>query len=327
VLALTQSGGATHELPFTVLPPNPALSGLPVRVNLDGTAQSLRLEGSGLDRIESVSSEAGEIHGAALASGWSGSIRLKPGLHVGDVFAVSLKVKDVAAPVAVPDAIKVFGPRPSITDVKKSVPATVGLTLRPDELPAGTVVGLSLTFRGSGDSSSEGDARPRVDLGCKSGSLRKSFSLFPDDHVPGIDVSAASPGMLFLSVDPAMIGYPGCLLAASIEIEPEGRSDSLVIGRVIRVPSLQQFTLTSEKLGPSTYVGILKGHDLDVIGKTGWDADNGVRVDSVPEPVPGDRSSLETIRVGLPWPAPAPHAPLYVWFRGEDKGRQTTVAY
>ena len=56
-------------------------------------------------------------------------------------------MKDVAAPVAVPDAIKVFGPRPSITAVNKSVPAAVGLTLRPDELPAGTAVGLVLTYR------------------------------------------------------------------------------------------------------------------------------------------------------------------------------------
>jgi hypothetical protein len=133
--------------------------------------------------------------------------------------------------------------------------------------------------------------------------------------------------MLFLSLDPAMIGYPGCLLTASIDIEPEGRSDSFTMGRVIRVPQLEQFTLTNEQLGPSTYVGILKGHDLDVIEKTGWDADNGVRVDSVPEPVPGDKSSLETVRVALPWPAPAPHAPLYVWLRGEDKGRQTAAGY
>jgi hypothetical protein len=328
LLALTQSGGATHEAPLTVLPPNPAISGLPVRVNLDDAAQPLRFEGSGLDRIESISSEAGEIQGAALASGWAGSIRLKPGVHVSDVFTVSLKVKDVAAPVAVPDAIKVFGPRPSITDVKKSVPATVGLTIRPNELPAGTVVGFALTFRRYGDASSNAEeVRPRVDLRCKSGGLRKALSLSPDDHVPGADLSAASPGMLFLSVDPAMIGYPGCLLAASIDIEPEGRSDAFTIGRVIRVPQLEQFTLTNEQLGPSTYVGILKGHNLDVIEKTGWDADNGVRVDSVPEPVPGDKSSLETIRVGLPWPAPAPHARLYVWFRGEDKGRQSNVAY
>jgi hypothetical protein len=328
LLSLTQSGGATDKVPFTILPPNPAISGLPVRVNLDDAAQPLRFEGSGLDRIESVTSEAGEIRGAALASGWAGSIRLRAGARVGDVFAISLKVKDVAAPVAVPSAIKVSGPRPSITDVKKSVSTAFGLTLRPDELPAGTVVGMVLTFRRFEDGSFDaGVVRPHVDLGCKSGGLRKALSLSPDDHVPGVDLTAASPGMLFLSVDPGLIGYPGCLLAASIDIEPEGLSDAFAIGRVIRVPQLEQFTLSNEQLGQSIYAGTLKGRDLDVIEKTGWDADNGVRVDSVPEPVPGDKSSLETIRVGLPWPAPSPHAPLYVWFRGEGKGRKTSLTY
>jgi hypothetical protein len=132
---------------------------------------------------------------------------------------------------------------------------------------------------------------------------------------------------LFLSLDAGMVGRPGCLLAASIDIEPEGRSDPFVIGRVIRVPSLEQFTLTNEQAGPSTYVGILKGRDLDVIEKTGWDARNGVRVDYVPEPVPGNNTSLQTIRIAVPWPAPAPHAPLYVWLRGEGEGRQTTLTY
>jgi hypothetical protein len=74
-------------------------------------------------------------------------------------------------------------------------------------------------------------------------------------------------------------------------------------------------------------VGILKGRDLDVIEKTGWDARNGVRVDYVPEPVPGNNTSLQTIRIAVPWPAPAPHAPLYVWLRGEGEGRQTTLTY
>jgi hypothetical protein len=84
--------------------------------------------------------------------------------------------------------------------------------------------------------------------------------------------------------------------------------------------------LTNEQLGPATYAGILKGRDLDVIEKTGWDAHDGVRVDYVPAPVPGD-PTLQTIRIALPWPAPAPHAPLYVWLRGDDEGRQTTVAF
>ena len=57
---------------------------------------------------------------------------------------------------------------------------------------------------------------------------------------------------------------------------------------MIRVPRLDKFTLTTEKIGDSSYAGILEGRDLDVIEKAGWDAQHGVRVESIPTPVPGD---------------------------------------
>ena len=63
-----------------------------------------------------------------------------------------------------------------------------------------------------------------------------------------------------------------------------------------------------------------------MIEKTGWDAEHGVPVESIPTPIPGD-AARQTLRVVLPWPAPAPHAPLYVWLRGEAAGRKTTVVY
>lgn len=326
-LLLTQAGGSTREVPITVLPPNPVLSGLPIKINLDEPSQTLRFEGRQLDRIESISTEAGEITGAADSTGWAGSIRLKPDVRVGKVFAISLKVKELAAPLTVEGAMKVFGPRPSIIEVKKSLPPNLGMSIQPDELPAGTPVGLTFAFRRFHDASSgAAEERPQLELGCKSGGLRKTIKLSPDNHIPGAELSVAAPGMLFLSIDPSQAGYPGCLLTAIIDIEPEGRSDPFPIGRIVRLPRIDQFTLTSEQLGPATYLGILKGRDLDVIEKTGWDAQNGLPVDSVPTPVPGD-PAIQTLRVALPWPAPAPHAPLHVWLRGESEGRKTTAGY
>ena len=35
----------------------------------------------------------------------------------------------------------------------------------------------------------------------------------------------------------------------------------------------------------------------------------------------------QTLRLVLPWPAPGPHAPLYVWLRGEQTGRKTAVTF
>ena len=139
-------------------------------------------------------------------------------------------------------------------------------------------------------------------------------------------MTLAAPNLLFLSVDAGAVGYPGCVLTATFEVEPEGGSDAFTIGRVVRIPHLEQFTLTNEQIDASTYRGILKGRDLDVIEKTGWDAERGLPVDNVPTPVPGELL-IETMRVALPWPAPAPHAPLYVWLRGEQHGRKTAVSY
>jgi hypothetical protein len=127
-------------------------------------------------------------------------------------------------------------------------------------------------------------------------------------------------------MDPGVVGYPGCRLTATVLIEPEGRSDAFALGRVIRVPRLDKFALTSEKVGDASYAGTVEGNDLDVIEKAGWDTEHGLPVDAIPTPVPGEHPH-QTLRLVLPWPAPAPHAPLYIWLRGETKGRRTAVTY
>jgi hypothetical protein len=155
-----------------------------------------------------------------------------------------------------------------------------------------------------------------VELGCSTGDLRSPLKLAPEEQA----------GSIYFSLDPGKAGYPGCRLTATAVSEPEGRSDSYPLGKVIRIPRLEQLTLTNEKAGDSLFVGILKGSGLDIVEKVGWDANNGVTVDAVPTPIPAD-STKETLRVALPWPAPAPHAPLFVWLRGEDTGRQTSVTF
>jgi hypothetical protein len=324
LLALTQSGGHSSEVTFTVLPPNPVLTGLPIRINQGDASQAIHLRGVGLDRIQSITTPAGDLSGAPdNSSEWLGILKLKASAEVGSTFPLSLKLKGLDTSVIISAALKVFGFRPVITAIQKSAPASLNLTLRPDELPAGIVTGLTIAVR---QYPSAADTPPLVELGCKSGALRKSLPLLPDDHTAGADLTVAAPGLLYLSLDPGKIGYPGCRLTATVDSEPEGRSDAFTIGRLIRVPRLDQFTLTNEQLNSSNYLGILKGRDLDVLDKAGWDAQHGLRIDSVPSPTPGDPAE-QTLRIALPWPSPEPHAPLYVWLRGEEQGRKTSVTY
>ncbi len=320
-LLLAQSDGKTHEVPLTILPPNPKLSNLPLRINAGETVEPIRLEGSNLEQIESVGSGVGAITGAAQRQAWLGEIAVKKGLRTGQRFALVLKLKGLDTPMTVADAIEVVGPRPRILAVRRSMVANSGVDLHENELPAGTIVGMVLEVKGLHDG-----ARPRLDLSCKTGDSRRALALSPDEPTTGANLTFAGPGELYLSLDPGVVGYTGCGLTAAIFMQPEGLSDAVALGRVVRVPRLEQFSLTAEQIGPSTYVGVLKGWDLDLVEKTGWDTKNGLPVEAIPTPVPGE-PGMQTLRVSLPWPSPAPHAPLYVWLRGEPEGRRTPISY
>jgi len=320
-LLLAQSDGATHQVPVTVLPPDPKITNLPIRLNTGEKREALRLEGSGLDRIEGVTSEAGAITGSAGAHGWSGEIVLKSGLAKGRRFPLLLKVKGLASPVTVDDALEMVGPRPGIVSAAKSQAGDLGIELAADELPAGTAAGLVLKV-----DHLDHAVRPQIELGCQSGEVRQALTLSPSEPSHGASLSFAGPGALYLSLDPGVVGYAGCRLEATVILEPEGRSDPFVLGRVVRIPRLDKFTLTSEKVGDSSYVGILEGRDLDVIDKVGWDPQNGIPVGAIAAPIPED-PTRQTLRVVMSWPAPGPHAPIYVWLRGEQTGRKTGVTY
>ncbi len=312
-LLLTQSDGVPHEIPFTVLPPNPKLTGLPLRINAGEPSRPLRLEGTGTDRIRAVSTVAGAVTGKTGDHCWSGEIKLGASAAEGKVYPLQLRLEGHEAPVEIADAIEIIPPRPKIAAVRASVPTDLGIKLHDKELPAGATVGLSLRV----ENLPAGGGAPQVELGCASGQVKSPLKLSP---------GGSDSGLLFVPVDPGRIGYPGCQLTASVAVEGLGTSDPHPLGRVIRIPQLEEFTLTNEKVGEGEYAGILKGRNLDIVEKVGWDAHNGVPVDSIPTPVPGDATE-QTLKVALPWPAPAPHAPVYVWLRSEKEGRETSVAY
>jgi len=135
-LLLAQSDGVSHQVPLTVLPPNPKISNIPILLNVGETHEAIRLQGSRLERIEAISSEAGEITGAPESQDWSGEIVLKAGLAEGRRFRLLLKVKGLANPVPVPDALEMVGARPGILSVQRSQAGALGVDIGADELPA-----------------------------------------------------------------------------------------------------------------------------------------------------------------------------------------------
>jgi hypothetical protein len=91
----------------------------------------------------------------------------------------------------------------------------------------------------------------------------------------------------------------------------------------VRVPRIESFSVSDQRADDNTWLGTLKGHDLDTIQRVGWDPATGVEVSGIP--VPAGNGDEETLPVAVPWPAPSPHAPLYVWLRGESAGRLTSA--
>ncbi|HWQ52398.1 MAG TPA: hypothetical protein VN442_01850 [Bryobacteraceae bacterium] len=321
-LLLAQGDGLTYEVPFTVLPPNPKISNLPLRPNTGETEQRLTLQGRGLERLEKVLTEAGEfeLDAAGTSASRTALFRLAPAAAEGQRFPLKMKVQGIEEPLAVEGAIEVAGPRPRVVSARKSMGQQNTVALRDEEVPSGAAASFALSLEHL-----EGGA-PKVEVSCEGDrELRRKVGLAPGDRTGTASLDMAGEGMLFLSIDPGMVGQPGCRLTASVTT-PAGTSDPYTLGQVVRVPRIEQFLLTDEKLGDAVYAGTLQGYDLETIEKTGWDAQTGLPVQAIPTPAPGE-ARKQVLRIAMPWPAPTPRAPVYVWLRGETAGRATGAKY
>jgi hypothetical protein len=220
------------------------------------------------------------------------------------------------SPLEVADAIEVAGPRPRIAAMNVSVAEDLGVALKEGELPSGSFASVSMRVENA-------ESRPAVHVECaESEKTLEAQSLRSGEKRAPARVEAAGAETLFVSLDAGAIGRAGCTLTAVIETDAAGKSDPQKLGRVVRLPRITGFTLTDEKVGDAAYAGVLAGYDLETIERAGWDAHSGLAVNDLPKPVAGERDR-QTLRIPLPWPSPAPHAPVYIWLRGESEGRAT----
>ena len=325
-LVLTQTNGSSHDVALVIHPPNPTLAGLPLRANLGESRQTLLLRGTRLERITSIATPNAAWELAPIPSAARDlnerkvTVMLQGSAQRGEVEAASVSVQDIQTPLKVPGALEVAGPRPKIAGVSLSLAQQPDVHLNDGEIPAGAAISFSLLAHNL-------DAHPTLSLTCANDGFDKTpLVLHPGDRTPYAQMDFSGEDGLFLSVDPGVVGQSGCQLSAAISIGNVGSSDPTVLGRVIRLPRIEKFALTEEKLGPALYAGTLTGVDLQIIEKTGWDAKTGFPVQGIPTPVPGSQQE-QTLKVELPWPPPSPHAPIYVWLRGESTGRLTDVKY
>jgi len=325
-LKLTQINGSNHDLEFMVHPPNPTLSNLPLRANLGEARQTFALEGTGLERVEGISSEGATwtldpvAMDARNLRERKATLKLMPEAKKGESLDASLKVSDLHTPLKIFDVVQVVGPRPKITGVNESSSQTTDVALRQGEIAAGGPVSFSIQTENAG-------SNPEFELSCSNqGDAKKPLSLHPGERVGTAQLDFEGEGILFLSVDPGLVGRSGCQLQATVTADETGASEAYSLGRVIRLPHIQEFVLSDQKKGSDLFLGSLTGQELQVIEKTGWDSQAGYPVQGIPVPALGDPQN-QTLQIELPWPPPSPRAPLYVWLRGETTGRVTEAKY
>jgi hypothetical protein len=325
-LAIRQVTGTTAEVPIEVHPPNPELAQIPVSVNVGEPQQSVTLHGKYLDRIEKITSPRAEWtlgpipEGAVDLTERPAKVKLVPSAKKGDQLNAEISVSGLERPFKVANIARVVGQRPKITSAVRSFAGEAGVELHDGELPSGTAVSFALQEQ-------HVDSHLKIELACSSeNDTRRKVSLAPGDKADFAQLDLTGGGSLFLSVDPALIGDSGCQLTAAVSEAETGTSDPFVLGRVIRLPHINGFTVTDEKVADSSYTAILTGRDLQLLEKTGWNADSSEPVPGIPTPVPGNPQE-QTLKIAVPWPPPSPKAPLYIWLRGENKARRTNARY
>lgn len=316
---IAQSDGKEHDTPFKVLPAPPSISGTPLVLNTGAEEQRVVLHGTGLDRIEQISADHADIVLADSGGGEERSITVKlgPDVKEGTLIALHLKVKDFEEPVTISKAMVVAGPRPTITTVRESRQDGLGVALNDGEMAAKSLVSFEMNVLHARSISA-------VRLACEDGAPIRITA--GDDPKNNTRLVQESPDAIFLSFRPESVGHAGCQVMATLVTPRDGDSAPRRLGTIVRVPKIDSFQLTDQKTGDGLYMALLQGQDLERIAKAGWDDQTGTPVTAIPAPMdgPGDKESL---KIALPWPAPAPHAPLYVWLRGEDKGRLTSAKF
>lgn len=322
-LRIEAANGQTGQVALTVLTPDPVLSGLPVMVHLGQKRVVLRLEGEHLDEIERIASPgAAWTMGAAEDGGRRRAAALVASGNwtAGQMVAAKISVAGRSDPILIPDAIRVAPPLPAIQAVTEA-PFDGPIALEPGELPAEAMVSFAVEVRHAGD-------EPAFLLGCPDSEasrarLRLQIGASGGD---GAQLEPAGQGLYYLAFRPGKIGRSGCQLELTVLAPGVGDSAERPLGRIVHLPRIERFTLSDDSDTPGRYEGTLTGINLQLIAATGWNRRDGVPVTAVPMPAAGP-AGTQRLRIAMPWPPPAPHAPLFIWLRGESQGRKTDTHF
>lgn len=358
-LMLSQVDEKQAEVPFKIFPNPPKLANLPVLLNSGGAAQHFLLKGDRLDSItrleasgvsfdlEPASAKNNERALTAKMEIATGSDQVKPGAKL----PVKVYLKDRSEPLTFADALEIAGPLPAIASSKLAFPAAVGVSLRPDEFPAGYALSATLDVKNIA-------ARSVLKLACAHG-VTEPVRLRLGEQTEASSLQQLSPDQLYLLFDTSHLPA-GCDLEATVDNGRDGASQPYQLAHITRLPQIDALDVTetaapvnvNAAAPPARADYVLKGHNLEMIEKVGWEPVNGKDVTTLPAPIPGE-GQRQSLNVSLP-PAPTTTAPqtgvndpaaanaptasapalaspaptkmeIYLWLRGDKEARTATV--
>ncbi|MFL6350301.1 MAG: hypothetical protein ACJ74Z_00410 [Bryobacteraceae bacterium] len=321
-LLVSQQDGRDHPVNIEVLPLVSRIENLPILANQGLAAQHYVLKGERLNllaRLEAPGVVFDLGPAAFPESERNVTLHLKSDPPAGTVLPMKAYLIDRNEPLTLTDALRVTGPLPVIASSKLSLPAELSIAIKSGEIPAGYTCSAMLDVKNV-------DSRSILRLGCRD-EVGARASLRVGEQTETRSLQQLSPDRLFLSFDTST--WPaGCSVQAVIDNGSGGKSEALTLGNIVRLPQIDDFKLDDLQVSDvqgasSTHIGVLKGRNLEMIEKVGWDQGNGSDVLGLPTPIPG-QGQKQSLRVNLPDP-PSPNAAVYIWLRGEKTGRITTI--
>jgi len=294
-LTVSQQGGAKNEIPLRVQQPAPALANLPIAVH-QGEPETVVLSGNGLDRIEKITSKYARIDWDAA----NRQARVTLDAKAPAAVDIEAHVEGRVRPLQIASAIRVLGPKPEITDMTRAPQQAGDVERRDGEIDVALPAAFSLKVQNLAPGA-------KVSLACKE----------PGLSVAPVEAKAIGTDALYFTIPAG--GATGCSMTARVS-----GSNEVSLGKTVALPAITGFTLSDEKgEAPDTFKGALLGQGLEGIGATGWVAGTSRDVTSLPVP----EGTGQKLEIAMPWPSPAPRAPLRIWLRGETEPRLTTVRY
>jgi hypothetical protein len=320
-LLISQDDSKAKPVTVAVLPNLPKIENLPVLLNQGVATQHFVLKGERLQLLAKMESPIADFELSDTSAGGTERsllVKVKGDAKTGTSDPITAYLSDRSEPWKLPDGVQITGPLPVIASSKLSLPTGLEMALLPDEFPAGYTLTALLDVK---------NIRPKsiLRLSCLE-DVGAHPSLTLGEQSAKSSLQQLSPDQIFLSYDTS--DFPaGCTLEGQIDNGQDGKSQPVELAHLRRLPQISSFIALPPPVPPAidairTYE--LRGTNLEMLEKVGWDSGIGQPVSGLPAPIQG-QGQLQSLMVTLPDP-PNPKATLYVWLRGETAARATTIS-